>query len=93
MRRNKPGYTTASGIIRNLLSSIFRIADSQNASSYVNSSTVKAIAISLTRDGLGFKPGLEFHERRKVLVASTNKIDIDFIRILYQSFGTKTKYD
>ena len=67
MRRNKPGYTTASGIIENLLVSILRIADSQNACCYVNSSIVKAIAISLTRYGLGLKPGLEFDERRKVL--------------------------
>ncbi|PFX24911.1 hypothetical protein AWC38_SpisGene10473 [Stylophora pistillata] len=59
---------------------ILRIADSQNACCYVNGSTVKAIATSLTRDGLGLKPGLEFDERRKVLVGSTNKIDIDFIR-------------
>lgn len=80
MRCNKPGYTVASGIIRNLLLSILRIADFQNAFCYVNSSTIKAIAISLTRDGLGRKPGLEFDERRKVPVGSTNKIDIDFIR-------------
>ena len=71
MRRTKPGYTTASGIIRNLLILILRIADSQSASCYVNSSTIKAIAISLTRDGLGLKPSLEFDER---------KIDIDYIK-------------
>ena len=80
VRLNKPGYTTASGIIKNLHVSILRIADSQNACCYVNSSIVKAIAISLTRDGLGLKPGLEFDERRKALVGSTNKIDIDYIR-------------
>ena len=80
VRRNKPGYTMASGIIKNLLVSILRIADSQNTCCYVNSSTVKAIAISLTRDGLGFKPGLEFDERKKVLVGSPNKIDMDYIR-------------
>lgn len=80
VRCNKPGYTVASGIIRNLLLSILRIADFQNAFCYVNSSTIKAIAISLTRDGLGRKPGLEFDERRKVPVGSTNKIDIDFRR-------------
>lgn len=80
VRRKKPGYTMASGIIKNLLVSILRIADSQNTCCYVNSSTVKAIAISLTRDGLGFKPGLEFDERKKVLVGSPNKIDMDYIR-------------
>ena len=80
VRRNKPGYTMASGIIKNLLVSILRIADSQNTCYYVNSSTVKAIAISLTRDGLGFKPGLEFNERKKVLIGSPNKIDMDYIR-------------
>ena len=79
MRLNKPGYSTASGIIKNLLVSILRIADSQNACCYVNSSIVKDITISLTRDGLGLKPGLEFDERGKVLVGSTNKIDIDYI--------------
>ena len=80
MRRTKPGYTTASGIIRNLLISILRIADSQSASCYVNSSTIKAIAISLTRNGLGLKPSLEFDERKKVLVDSKEKIDIDYIK-------------
>lgn len=80
VRRNKPGFTTSSGIIRNLLMSILRIADSQNACCYVNSSTIKAIAISLTRDGLGLKPSLEFDERKKVLVGSTKKIDIDYVR-------------
>ena len=80
VRRTKPGYTTASGIIRNLLISILRIADSQSASCYVNSSTIKAIAISLTRDGLGLKPSLEFDERKKVLVGSKKKIDVDYIK-------------
>ncbi|CAH3188641.1 unnamed protein product [Porites evermanni] len=80
LRCNKPGFTTPSGIIRNLLTSILRIADSQNACCYVNSSTIKAIAISLMRDGLGLKPSLEFHERKKVLVGSTKKIDIDYVR-------------
>ena len=80
VRRTKPGYTTASGIIRNLLISILRIADSQSASCYVNSSTIKAIAISLTRDGLGLKPSLEFDERKNVLVGSKKKIDIDYIK-------------
>lgn len=80
VRRTKPGYTTASGIIRNLLISILRIADSQSASCYVDSSTIKAIAVSLTRDGLGLKPSLEFDERKKVLVGSKKKIDIDYIK-------------
>lgn len=52
----------------------------QNACCYVNSSTIKAIAISLTRDGLGLKHSLEFDERKKVLVGSTKKIDIDYVR-------------
>lgn len=34
----------------------------------------------MTRDGLGFKPGLEFNERKKVLIGSPNKIDMDYIR-------------
>lgn len=59
VRRNKPGFTAASGIIRNLLMSILRIAGSQNARCYVNSSNIKAIAISLTRDCLGLKPSVE----------------------------------
>ena len=80
MRRNKPGYTTASCIIKNLLVSILQIADSQNACCYVNSSAVKAIAISLMRDDLNLKPGLEFDERMKVLAGLTNKIDFDYIR-------------
>lgn len=80
VRRNKPGYSMASGIIMNLLMSILKIADSQNAGCYVNNSAIKAIAISLTRDGLGLKPSLEFDERRKVLVGSTKKIDIDYIK-------------
>lgn len=70
----------ASGVIRNPLISILRIADSQSASCYVNGSTIKAIAISLTRDGLGLKPSLEFDERKKVLVGSKEKIDIDYIK-------------
>ena len=73
LRCNKPGFTTPSGIIRNLLMSILRIADSQNACCCVNSSSIKAIAISLMRDGLGLKPSLEFHERKKVLVGSKKR--------------------
>lgn len=80
VRRTKPGYSTASGIIRNLLISILRIAHLQSASCYVNNSSIKAIAISLTRDGLGLKPSLEFDERKKVLVGSKKKIDIDYIK-------------
>ena len=79
LRGTKPGYTTASGIIRNLLISILRIADSLSASCYVNSSTIMAIAISLTRDGLGLKPSLEFDIRKKALVGSKEKIDIDYM--------------
>lgn len=41
---------------------------------------MKAIAISLTRDGLGLKPSLECDERKKVLVGSKEKIDIDYIK-------------
>ena len=42
-------------------------------------------AISLTRDGLGLKPSLEFDERKKILVGSKEKIDIDYIKKnLYQ---------
>ena len=65
VRRNKPGFTAASGIIRNLLMSILRIADSQNACCYVKSSNIKAIVIALTRDGLGLKPSVEIMQSRK----------------------------
>ena len=65
LRHNKPGYTTASGIIKNLLISVLKIAHVQNANWCVNNSDIKAIAISLTRDGLGLKPSLEFDERKK----------------------------
>ncbi len=80
LRRNKPGYTTASGIIKNLLISVLKIAHVQNANWCVNNSDVKAIAISLTRDGLGLKPSLEFDERKKTLVGSTKTIDTDYIK-------------
>ena len=64
LRHNKPGYITATGIIRNL----YLISD------------VKAIAISLTRDGLGLKTSLELDERKKTLVGSMKTIDIDYIK-------------
>ena len=70
VRRNKPGFTAASGIIRNLLMSILRIAGSQNARCYVNSSNIKAIVISLTRDGLGLKPSVEIMQSRRKLKRS-----------------------
>ena len=74
LRRNKPGYTAASIIIRNLLISVLKIADSENASYYINNSSIKAIAISLKRDGLGLKPSLKLDERKKVIVGSTKKM-------------------
>ena len=73
LRRNKPGYNAVSIIIRNLLISVLKIADSENASYYINNSSIKAIAISLKRDGLGLKPSLKLDERKKVIVGSTKK--------------------
>ncbi len=76
--RERPGYTTSNGIVRDLLSAFLKLANG-HATPIVDHNSVRLFAAGLSRDGMTLKPGLQFDLRQKLVVGADTQIDLDFV--------------
>ena len=81
-KKNCTGYTTDSGLHKNLLQSFLELANEENSGviPLVDNDTVKVIPIALKKDGMALKPGMQVDSRQGLIIGTTEKIDYKYIQ-------------
>ena len=82
LRRCNAGYTTEGGVITSHLKSFHQLAiqPESQLSPLITSDIVHVIPCNVSSDGTALKPGLEYDSVKEMVVGSTDKIDIEYIR-------------
>ncbi len=78
--KRQAGYTTKSGVIKNLSLAHLKMSVSSESKLLVDNDTVAVIPAVLANDGTALKPAIEFDPRQKKNVGLTVDADISFIR-------------
>lgn len=81
-KKNCTGYTTDSGLHKNLLQSFLKLASAENSDilPLVDNPTVKVVPIALKKDGMALKPGMSVDSRQGLVIGTTDKIDYNYIK-------------
>ena len=81
-KKSCTGYTTDSGIHKNLLQSFLELAKEKKSGviSLVDNETVKVIPIALKKDGMSLKPGMQVDSRQGLIIGTTEKIDYQYVK-------------
>lgn len=81
-KKNCTGYTTDSGLHKNLLQRFLKLANDKNSGviPLVNNDTVKVIPIALKKGGMALKPGMQVDSRQGLIIGTTEKIDYKYIQ-------------
>lgn len=78
--KHQAGYTTTSGVIRDLLLVFLTLAQQANVPPILETGHVHVIPCVVQNDGTALKAGLQFDERRKNVVGLTERIDLRFVK-------------
>ena len=84
--RRQAGYTVKSGAIRDLVTTMIKLADnSTSGKPLVHSTIARIYPVAIANDGTALKPGLRFDERVKRVVGLNVDVDLAFTQNQLQS--------
>ena len=78
--KNPSSYTVRSGIIRDFLAGLLKVATNNSITTLVSNGSVIVIPVLHSHDGMGLKPGCKYDPLTKELVGTVDKIDVAFVK-------------